>query len=117
MNENMIVDFLHKLDQAMVELNISALDEMMAANAVLQHITGYLQPKNEWLKEVEVDAFTYREVSSDNFEFKFNGSNECVVEYDWTIIGNSHWQFRNRIKLVYDGTTIKWDGRNHLWFR
>lgn len=101
----------------MVELDIATLNEMMTDDAMLQHITGYLQPKEEWLREVEVDAFTYRTVYSDNFEFEFIGSSKCIVEYDWTIIGNSQWLFRNRMKLIYDGENIKWNSRNHLWFR
>lgn len=117
MNEYMIIDFLNSFDQAMVKLDVNALNDMMEEDAILQHITGYLQPKHEWLSEVKVDAFTYREVYSDNFEFEFSGSSECIVEYDWTIIGNSRWPFRNRITLIYDGVSIKWAGRNQLWFR
>lgn len=116
MNEQSVIEFLNRLDNAMVARNVRKLDRMMEENAILQHIIGYLQPKHEWLDEVAVDYFTYREIYSENFDIKIV-EDVAVVEYDWTIIGNSHWSFRNLMTLRYDGEILKWIGQNKLWFR
>lgn len=116
MDEQTVIEFLNKFDQVMVELDVKTLDKLMNDNAVLQHITGYLQPKSEWLEQVKVDYFTYRHVKSTNFKFNFK-RNKCVVEYDWTIIGNSHWEFKNIVTLNFDGEKIKCHGTNQLCFR
>lgn len=116
MNKQLVIDFLNTLSTAMVARDIETLDAIMEDDAVLQHITGYLQPKDEWLAQVAVDYFTYREISIDNVDVEF-GNNMCYVEYDSTIVGNSRWPFRNRVTLKFDGESLKWTGCNQLWFR
>lgn len=116
MGEQEVREFLNQLDNAMVARDVVKLDSMMEEDAILQHITGYLQAKHEWLEQVEVDYFTYREIYSENFDIKIV-EDVAVVEYDWTIIGNSHWSFRNLMTLHFNGEKLKWSGRNKLWFR
>lgn len=108
--------FLNDLDRAMVELDVNTLDNMMCEDAVLQHITGYLQPKKEWLEQVAVDNFNYREVYSENLDVTIIDE-KIEVDYDWTIIGNNKWEFRNTFTLVEVDGDLKWTGRNYLRFR
>ncbi len=114
--EQQIKQFLNDLDQAMVELDTNKLDYLLANDAILQHITGYLQPKEEWLSAVAVDYFNYRQVSSENISVQ-QVDDLYVVTYDWTIIGNSRWPFRNRLTLKEVNGQLQWTGQNNLNYR
>lgn len=116
MNDMLVQKFLNDLADAMVSRDVDKLDGMLSDNAVLQHITGYLQPKQEWLDQVQLDYFTYREIYIDEIDITYFGD-ECVVEYNSTIIGNSRWEFRNRVSLKIEDEKLKWSGENRLWFR
>lgn len=112
-----IYDFLNELDKAMVNRDIQTLDKMLEENACLKHITGYVQPKKEWLPLVKKDYFTYRKITSKNVEITKLNENIYLAVYDWTIQGNSIWNFKNELKLKYENDTLKWIETNEVYFR
>ncbi len=48
---------------AMHDGDTSALDELLDNAFTLTHITGYVQPKAEWLAEIRAGRFTYHAIS------------------------------------------------------
>ncbi|WP_405467945.1 nuclear transport factor 2 family protein [Streptomyces canus] len=45
--------------QAMLNGDTHALDNLLADGCTLTHITGYLQPKDEWLSQTRAGQFLY----------------------------------------------------------
>lgn len=50
---------------AMVAADTEALERLLAPHFELVHITGYIQPKNEWLQLVRTGRFNYHQVDID----------------------------------------------------
>lgn len=110
--------FLDNLGQAMVKRDIEALDKLLDDNACLQHITGYIQPKVEWLSQVSVDYFTYRKVEYKNIQIiEISNEDLISIKVDWTITGNSVWPFAAIFYLKEVDGKLKWQGTNKLSYR
>ncbi len=56
---------MHLLDtfhQAMVRADIGKLEQLVDERYTLTHITGYLQPKQEWFDVITEHSFNYHEI-------------------------------------------------------
>ncbi|MFV0287823.1 MAG: nuclear transport factor 2 family protein [Mycoplasmatales bacterium] len=116
--EKKVEMFMTDLGQAMVERDIKVLDELLDDDACLQHITGYIQPKAEWLAQVKVDYFTYRKVEYQNIQIMdINNQGLISIKVDWTITGNSVWPFAAIFYLKEVDGKLKWQGTNKLSYR
>ena len=47
------------MNDAMVKADIDTLNGILAPDFTLTHMTGYIQPKSEWLKQVRSGEMTY----------------------------------------------------------
>ncbi|MFC6176668.1 nuclear transport factor 2 family protein [Companilactobacillus huachuanensis] len=60
-------------NKAMVEKNLSKLDTILASSMKLTHMTGYVQPKLEWIDQIQNDEMQYLSSKEDaikNVEIK-----------------------------------------------
>ena len=48
-----ILSIYKRIDDAMVNKDTKTLDNILDENYVLEHMTGYHQPKQEWLEQIE----------------------------------------------------------------
>lgn len=86
---------------AMVFGDVTALDALLADEFTLTHMTGYRQPKAEWLTDIENDRMTYHSMEDvelivtvyrDQAELKVRTVTEATI---WG--GHGTWNLELRI--------------------
>ena len=53
-------EIFKKENRAMVEQDLTALKEIIAPEAILTHITGAEQSRDEWLKQIKIGRMRYK---------------------------------------------------------
>ncbi len=109
-NKSQVLDVTRQLTTLMIDRNISELDKILDAHFTLIHITGYVQPKEEWFSEIESERmkyYSYKEVKTSVEIFgdkaKFVGQN---------ILDARIWGSRNNWRLQQ---TMQLEKRNGKW--
>lgn len=59
MEEEKIKKVVRNLTQAMINQDMQVLNELLASQATLTHITGIVQTKEEWLSQIKVGTMKY----------------------------------------------------------
>ncbi|QNQ80295.1 nuclear transport factor 2 family protein [Lactobacillus sp. PV034] len=54
-----IIDLYRRENQAMVDKDIVTLKQILVPTMQLMHMTGYVQPKNEWLDQIQNGQMKY----------------------------------------------------------
>ena len=90
--------------RAMVAGDADALGALLAGDFTLVHMTGYRQPKAEWLADVRSGAMTYHsmedvDVSGDAPEVTARTRTAATI---WGASGT--WPLQLRISFAHDGT-------------
>jgi hypothetical protein len=96
-DREIIISLYRQENQAMVEKDIVCLNRILAPTMKLHHMTGYVQPKQEWIDQVQ------------NGEMKYFSSNEEQIK-DVRIMGNrASLVGQNRVKAsVWSGAVMTW---------
>ena len=88
---------------AMVSMDIAALDNMMDDNLILRHITGATQTKQEWLDCIANEEMRYYNIDLQNVQVEVNGDSAVVHHAaaldasiygsrgTWTLTGDSYY--------------------------
>lgn len=93
-NKETIIDLYRNENQAMVDKDIDTLDEILAPSMHLRHMTGYNQPKSEWLRQIQTGEMKYFSSIEENIrDVRINGS-------DASLTG------QNRVKASVWGSSI-----------
>ena len=90
--------------RAMVAGDADALGALLAGDFTLVHMTGYRQPKAEWLADVRSGAMTYHsmedvDVSGDAPEVTARTRTAATI---WGASGT--WPLQLRISVAHEGT-------------
>src|SRR4051812_37331929 len=64
---------------AMVAGNIAALDAVLADDYVARQITGYEQPKGEWLAEIREGSFDYHVIDETSLDVSLDGDVATLI--------------------------------------
>lgn len=78
--EKEVITVTDKLTELMIQRDLDALDLILDKNYTLTHITGYVQPKAEWFKEVETESMKYYSYQAVKHRVKINGNKAEVVQ-------------------------------------
>lgn len=94
--------------EAMLAADADALDVLLADGFTLTHMTGYQQPKAQWLADVRSGEMTYHAIQDVDARVDLSGAAPVVdarTRTDATIWG-SHgtWPLRLRIHLTRSGS-------------
>lgn len=115
--KNKIKDFVLEYNKANVEHDKVKITEMLGDVKHLKHITGYVQPLNEWFEGMDNGEFPYRKFEMGEIEILSVEDNVYEITYPLTIFADSVWPFRNVQKLIiHENGTIKWFNVNHFTF-
>jgi hypothetical protein len=63
----------------MVDADVDALDLLLAPGFVLVHITGYTQPKTEWLAEIASGSMRYHAIRQRSVAVAVDGDTATLV--------------------------------------
>ncbi|WP_037488832.1 nuclear transport factor 2 family protein [Sphingomonas phyllosphaerae] len=105
---------------AMQRGDTAALALMLAESYTLTHITGYRQPKREWLKQMGEDLFIYHKIEMRTLAVTINAnraSSSARLIADVTVYGSrrtwrlqldQHYEARQDALLVTDCVASTW---------
>lgn len=97
--------------KAMVEAAADELDVLLAAGFTLTHMTGYEQPRDEWLDDIRTGAMRYHDMEDVDVSVSLGGEGPVLTARtvtDATIWGaHGTWRLRLRISFTrLDGDWI-----------
>ena len=72
-----IIEILNAYHTAMVEARTSDLDRLLEPDFSLVHITGYVQPKHEWLDLVWSGDFNYHRIELEQNSLEISVKGKC----------------------------------------
>ncbi len=65
--------------RGMVEQDTDLLDELLDDNFALEHMTGYVQPKREWLQHIDSGRMRYHSAQERSTTVTVSGDSAVVV--------------------------------------
>lgn len=83
--------------RAMIDGDIATLRELTAPNTTATHITGYVQPREEWYSQIESGYFDYHSVTPHSSVITFTDKNTA------TMVG------RSTIDVTINGSRRIWN--------
>ena len=94
--------------RAMVAGDADALGALLAGDFTLVHMTGYRQPKAEWLADVRSGAMTYHSMEDVEVSVDVSGDAPVVTARTRTAAtiwdASGTWPLQLRISFSHDGT-------------
>lgn len=102
-DEKAIIAVVNKLSELMIARDLNGLKQILDENYTLTHMTGYVQPKDEWVEEVQRESMKYYSVQEVSKTVKMNGDKAEVVDrnlVDARIWGTRHtWKLQQILQL------------------
>lgn len=109
-DKSQVLAVTRQLTELMIDKNTVGMDKILDTNFTLTHITGYVQPKEEWFGEIESEQmkyYGYEEVKTavtiDEDKATFVGQN---------LLDARIWGTRNNWRLQQ---TMHLEKRNDRW--
>lgn len=104
-DEQEIIELYREENKAMVDKDINTLNKILAPSMELTHMTGYVQPKMEWIDQIQ------------NEQMKYYSSDEEAIE-DVQIDGNrASFIGKNRVKArIWGGSISTWPLQMKMYF-
>ncbi len=95
--EQEVIKVTDHLTELMIAKDLKSLNQLLDKDFTLTHITGYLQPKSEWLKEIETESMKYYSFQPIKREVEINGNKAKVIQQN--ILDARIWGTRNNWHL------------------
>jgi Domain of unknown function (DUF4440) len=108
-DETQILSVARQLTQLMIERNTAAIAKIVDENFILTHITGYVQPKEEWFAEIERESMKYYSAKEVKHEIKVNGNKAEFMNQN--LLDARIWGSRNTWRLQQKMTLEKRSGK------
>ena len=75
-----IISLYRKENEAMVAKDVVTLNQILAPSMKLQHMTGYVQPKMEWIDQIQNGEMKYFESTEENIpDIKIDGNRASLI--------------------------------------
>ena len=75
-----IISLYRKENEAMVAKDVVTLNQILAPSMKLHHMTGYVQPKMEWIDQIQNGEMKYFESTEENItDIKIDGNRASVI--------------------------------------
>lgn len=74
-----ILAVYQQIDDAMVNKDTKALNNILDDNYVLVHMTGYHQPKQEWLEQIENEQMKYFKTMPQKTTITIDGNKSTLI--------------------------------------
>jgi len=105
-----VIEVTRQLTQLMIEKNTKELNKILDKSFSLTHITGYVQPKEEWFSEIESERMKYYSYKEVKTSVEINGDKATFVGQN--ILDARIWGSRNNWRLQQ---TMQLEKRNGKW--
>ncbi|UUU29806.1 nuclear transport factor 2 family protein [Streptomyces sp. CA-210063] len=95
--------------QAMLDGDTDTLDDLLADGCTLTHVTGYVQPKDEWLSQMRAGEFLYHRIQEKSLTVEIEDSTAHVSGRfitDATVYGTrANWRLLMTMDYAREGDT------------
>lgn len=89
-----IIDLYRQENRAMVAKDIESLNQLLASTMVLHHMTGYAQPKLEWIDQIQNGELKYYSSAEERLsDIRIDGNHASLIG-------------RNRVKTSVWGSPV-----------
>lgn len=95
--ENELIKVTDQMTQLMIASDLDGLKNLLDRKFTLTHITGYLQPRAEWLKEIQTESMKYYSYKPIKREVEIDGDRAKVLQRN--ILDARIWGTRNNWHL------------------
>ncbi|MGP4117694.1 nuclear transport factor 2 family protein [Levilactobacillus zymae] len=111
-DKEVIIQLYRDENTAMVQKNIGRLNEILADGMTLTHMTGYVQPKFEWIDQIQNDEMQYlasqeeaiQDVHIDGNQASLVGQNRVQAK----IWGGGEHTWPLQMRMTYHKQAGKW---------
>ena len=97
--------------QAMIAKDVVTLDSIMSDNAVLVHMTGVRQPKQQYLNEIKNGTLNYYSVEDDELGIELSGNKAMLTgrsRVTAAVYGGGKHTWRLQIKSLLIKESGRW---------
>lgn len=102
--EEKVATVVRQQVSGMVDGNLDILNKVIAPNAKFIHITGTIQSKDEWLKQIKIGRMHYFNSKEKLMQVEIDGNNALVIsrhELDARIYGfRNTWPLQSKTELI-----------------
>ena len=109
-DKSAILKVTRQLTKLMIERNTKEIAKIVDKNFTLTHITGYVQPKEEWFAEIEKESMKYYSAKEVKHEIKANGNKAEFMNQN--LLDARIWGSRNTWRLQQ---TMQLEKSNGKW--
>lgn len=111
-----IIELYRQENQAMVDKDIVKLNEILAPSMELRHMTGYQQPKLEWIDQIQNGEMKYFSSVEENIEdVKIDGNSASLVgqnKVKASVWGSGVATWSLQMKMEFTKNNGKWSIAN-----
>lgn len=111
-DKEVIVQLYRDENTAMVEKNLNRLNDILDPSMNLTHMTGYVQPKLEWIDQIQNEEMQYLSSKEDNIkDIEIDGSKASLVGQNRVqakIWGSGVNTWPLQMKMYYEKKNDKW---------
>lgn len=113
-----IIELYRQENQAMVDEDIVKLNEILAPSMQLQHMTGYMQPKLEWIDQIQNGEMKYFSSIEENIkEIVIEGNSASLVGQNKvmaSVWGSQVATWPLQMKMEFTKSNGKWIIANQI---
>jgi hypothetical protein len=105
-----LVAVYREMYRGMVEQDIDLLDELLDDEYTLEHMTGYVQPKREWLQHIASGRMRYHSEQETSTTVTVTGGTAVLVGR--SVVDATIWGGRGTWRLQL---TTRYEQRDRQW--
>ena len=109
-DKSQILEVTRQLTQLMIDKNTTAMNKILDIHFTLTHISGYVQPKEEWYAEIETERMKYYSYKEVKTSVNIDGDKATFVGQN--MLDARIWGTRNNWRLQQ---TMQLEKRNEKW--
>ncbi|MBB1124167.1 nuclear transport factor 2 family protein [Limosilactobacillus albertensis] len=113
-----IIDLYRQENRAMVAKDIETLSQILASTMVLHHMTGYAQPKLEWIDQIQNGELKYYSSDEEGIsDIRIDGNYASLIGHNQvkaSVWGSSVNTWQLQMKMEFAKVNGKWTITNQV---
>jgi hypothetical protein len=110
MTDGEVAEAYRAMYRGMLERDTALLDDLLADDYTLTHMTGHVQPKREWLEQIDSGRMRYHSARPQSTSVDLDGATAVLVGRD--VVDATIWGSRSTWNLQL---TTTYEHRDDAW--
>lgn len=99
--EQQLIELYRNINTAMLARDVVTLDRLLDSDFTLTHITGYQQPKSEWLADIQSGRMRYSQIQEVGVRATQHGDEASIIGQAFTTANIWGAKGTWRLQLAY----------------